>query len=254
MRLVSNGVAEQRQLATRCIVLHPAILTVTLFLLGLGLRWAYYFPNLRRILPALFLFTVLVTTCTLLVLHHATRGYLHHAEKVGTVAWLREGLRRGRSNSNNNSSKNNHLPPEDDIIIAQNGNDEVIGCLVLRTARTNALNEGHPSANGARAWRSHHRHSGSFSSYTSPTSAGRLTGVIRAWTVNPSYRHKGAGLALMEEAVAICRARRLDGPIFADDHANSQRYLPRIFNRAFEAQDQRARGVLMKVIEGVTKN
>lgn len=253
LRLIASSIAEQRQLAVRCILLHPVVLTATLLLLGLGLRWVYYIRNIYRTLPAIFLFSVLVTTCVLLVLHQATRGYLHHSETVGTVAWLREGLRRGRSNSNGNSSKNTHPPAEDDIIIAQDGNDELIGCLVLRTARTNALTQGHPSANGARAWRAHHRRSSSCSSYTSPMSAGRLTGVVRAWTVNPSYRRQGAGLALMEEAVAICRVRRLDGPIFADDHAHSQRYLPRLFNHEFEVRDQHARRVLTDVIQGVTK-
>lgn len=59
---------------------------------------------------------------------------------------------------------------------------------------------------------------------------------------------------LLESAVSICRVRRLDGPIFAEEHhALATKLLPWIFNKGFEKQEEWARSLLREVIEGERK-
>jgi hypothetical protein len=203
---------------------------------------------------------VIGTTCmvaALIAIHRATRGYLKLAEIVQTPAWLKKGLylRNNHNNhhggdgsaggSKNHNHRRNSLIPEDEILLTKY-HDEIVGVLVLRTARTNALTSGAPSANGMRALR--HRHSNS-------SSSGRLTGVIRAWAVKPTYRYRGIGIGLLESAVSICRTRRLDGPIFADERLHSAhvpgfRMLPWPFNGEFQKSEDWAGGLLREVIEG----
>lgn len=219
------------------------------------------------------------------IVERATRTYLTMASAVGDLAWLREGpyhnnkhhhhhhnRNRNHHGSAGGSSKHSHhnsMPLEDEILITKDHHGDVVAALVLRTARTNALTSGAPSANGMRALR--HRHSNSnstssssssssfsSSSSSSPSSSGRLTGVIRAWTVAKPYRQQGLGRELLESAVSICRVRRLDGPIFADHdherlcsaHASGLRTLWWPFNGGFALVEERAKEGLKAVIEG----
>jgi Acetyltransferase (GNAT) family len=76
-----------------------------------------------------------------------------------------------------------------------------------------------------------------------------MKGVIRGWTVKNRYRRKGIGLGLLEEAVKICADRGWSGPTFADDHANSGRILPSIFNGGFDRRDKMARDMLERALE-----
>ena len=113
---------------------------------------------------------------------------------------------------------------DDEIIMTKFGN-RVIGVLILRIGR----GESSPTSRGNRNKKK------SFAS-------------IRAWVVVPRYQRKGIGGGLLEEAVRICRERGCT-PTFADDHANSGRVLPAIFNRAFDTQETKARDMLGSVIE-----
>lgn len=250
LNLIADSVVEQRLVAIRSILLHPVVLGVA-FVVALFLtRSAYYeLPGNRRTVGIISVVTVMVAW---IALHQTTKSYLTWATTVADPAWLRDGLyqRSPPSNGSAGGSKQHHghhnsMPSEDEVLITKH-HGKVVGVLVLRTARTNALSSGAPSANGVRALR--HRH-------TNSSSSGRLTGVIRAWTVDPSHRHHGFGSTLLESAVSICRLRRLDGPIFADEHLYSAhvpglKMLPWPFNRAFEKSEDRAKESLKVAIEG----
>ncbi|KAH0545548.1 hypothetical protein FGG08_000379 [Glutinoglossum americanum] len=81
---------------------------------------------------------------------------------------------------------------------------------------------------------------------------GRRKALIRGWAVRIRFRGKGVGGNLLEEGVKIARERLGGGDVevaFADDHANSPRILPNMFNGPFEKRDARARKALEGVLE-----
>lgn len=254
LRLIADSIVQQRLLAVRSILLHPAVLTLSLLILTILVRSAYRNPLTNG--PVVSVIGAMLVAAALIALHRATRRYMTLAEIVRNPCWLKEGLylrnnHGGGDGSAGGFKNHNHrrgsLMPEDEILLTKY-HDEIVGVLVLRTARTNALTSGAPSANGRRALR--HRHSNS-----NNASVGRLTGVIRAWTVTPSHRYRGIGIGLLESAVSICRTRRLDGPIFADERLHSAhipgfRMLPWPFNADFQKMEDWATGLLRDVIEG----
>ncbi|PCH04621.1 Acyl-CoA N-acyltransferase [Penicillium occitanis (nom. inval.)] len=259
LQLIAESIREQRSLAIRSILLHPAILAVAFLILTIIIRCALHAPQQKAPAPCFIGTGILIAA--LIAAERATRKYLTLASAVGDSSWLREGLYQQQRNNNNGpagGSKHQHshshshshsrrdsMPLEDEILITKD-HDQVVGALVLRTARTNALSSGAPSANGMRALR--HRHSNS-------STSGRLTGVIRAWTVKSTHRQRGLGLTLLESAVSICRVRRLDGPIFADEQLHSA-HIPGLrtlcwpFNAGFEKIEEHAKDCLKGVIEG----
>ncbi|EED23282.1 conserved hypothetical protein [Talaromyces stipitatus ATCC 10500] len=265
LKLIAESIREQRSLAIRSILLHPAVLTVTFLLFTVLIRCVLHAPQKRA--PVACCIGAGILIIALLAAERATRKYVTLASTVGDSTWLREGLyqqqqqppqqQQQRNNHNNGTaggskhhhshshSHHNSMPLEDEILVTKD-HDEVVGALVLRTARTNALSSGAPSANGMRALR--HRHSNS-------STSGRLTGVIRAWTVKSTHRQRGLGLSLLESAVSICRVRRLDGPIFADEQLHSA-HIPGLrtlcwpFNAGFEKVEEQAKDCLKGVIEG----
>lgn len=256
LRLIADSVVQQRLLAVRSIFFHPAVLTLTLLFLTLLVRSAYRNPVANG--PFVSVVGTIFVAAALIAIHRATRRYMALANTVRNPTWFKEGLYQrnnhgngdgsaGGSKNQNHNHRRNSLMPEDEILLTKYC-DEIVGVLVLRTARTNALTSGAPSANGMRALR--HRHSNSNSA-----SSGRLTGVIRAWAVNPTHRYRGIGIGLLESAVSICRTRRLDGPIFADEslhsaHVPGLRMLPWPFNGNFQKMEDWAVGLLRDVIEG----
>lgn len=262
LKLIAESIREQRSLAIRSILLHPAVLAVAFLILTIIFRCALHAPQQRA--PVACCVGIGILVAALIAVERTTKKFLTLASTVGDSMWLREGLyqqqqQQQQRNSNNGTaggSKSQHshshshsrrdsLPLEDEIIITKD-HDQIVGALVLRTARTNALSSGAPSANGMRALR--HRHSNS-------STSGRLTGVIRAWAVKSTHRQRGMGLTLLESAVSICRVRRLDGPIFADEQLHSA-HIPALrtlcwpFNSGFEKVEEQAKDCLKGVIEG----
>ena len=57
------------------------------------------------------------------------------------------------------------------------------------------------------------------------------------------YRKKGIGTGLLEAAVSQCRSRGWPGPVFAEQHANSARLVPRWFHASFEREGEAGEGV-----------
>lgn len=220
LNLVAEGVLEQRQIAAKCVVYHPVVLAISLIvflsvakLLYTGLASDYVF------MVALWAGYGLVG---LTAVRHLVGQYLKLAEKAGSWSWLSEGSVNGISQR------------RDEILVTKSG-DEVVGVVVLRTAKT-VTGAGTP----------HTRIAGVRSSRRK--SSARWTGIIRAWTVKAQYRQQGIGASLLKEAVSYSRLRALDGPMFADDHANAGKVLPPIFNSKFEEQENWARSYLERII------
>ncbi|KAM0715976.1 hypothetical protein Q7P37_008490 [Cladosporium fusiforme] len=74
-------------------------------------------------------------------------------------------------------------------------------------------------------------------------------GEIRAWTVRLKYRGKGVGAALLEDAVKEARKKSAESLEFAEDHANSKRILPMIYNSKFDERERKSRELLQDLLE-----
>ncbi|EDN06053.1 acetyltransferase [Histoplasma capsulatum] len=243
LRLVADTVAEQRQLAAKCILAHPAILGPSTML----------FLTIAKLLHTgspsdLVLTLALWSLCNLLALlaiRSMVRGYATIAEHVGSWAWL-------AADSVNGTSQR-----RDEVLVARCAG-EIVGVLVLRIAKTKAtaaaaVARPGGAANGAGvgigSMTGMGPGAGPLKSRSSRRkSSARWTGIIRAWSVKQSHRRCGVGTRLLEEAVGYCRLRNLDGPFFADDHANATQVLPGMFHGSFLAHDRWARGFLEQLI------
>lgn len=230
LRLIADSILQQRFIAVRSVFLHPIILCLALLVHAIVARWFLRRP--RDTILVAFSYTVFILSVAF-AMAYVTREYGEFAKQTATRTWLTQ-FHQARHPQ---SPSNNKAILEDDILVAKY-DSKVVGVLVLRTARTHAFMAGAPSGPP----RNHRRRS-------SHSSHARLTGIIRAWTVKTSYRRKGIGTDLLRQAVEVCRQRRLDGPVFADEHANAVRVLPRIFNADFERKQNMARELLMDVIE-----
>ncbi|PGH14123.1 hypothetical protein AJ79_03240 [Helicocarpus griseus UAMH5409] len=217
LSLVSESVAQQRQIAAKCIIFHPAVLAASIMtFLTIGKLLYTGSPS------DLVLMLALWSACGLfavLTIRYMVKGYTALAERVGNWSWLSE------------SSVNGVSQRRDEILVTKFG-DDIVAVLVLRIAKT-VTNTGIP---GMRPRSSRRK------------SSARWTGIIRAWSVKQSERHRGVGTRLLEEAVAYCRLRSLDGPVFADDHANAAQVLPGVFHGKFVEHDRWARRFLERVI------
>lgn len=217
LELTAESVSQQRQVAVKAIILHPTILAITIliFLTTVKLLYTGSLSDMILMMTA----WVVCSVFALLVIKYMLRGYSDVVERVGSWPWLSESSIHGASHK------------RDEILVAKE-NGEVIGVLVLRIAKAMTA----PGIPGVRP-RSARR-----------KSSARWTGIIRAWTVKRTHRGQGIGTRLLRDVVANCRLRTLDGPIFADDHANSAKLLPRMFNVVFEKQEKWAREVLERTI------
>lgn len=65
-------------------------------------------------------------------------------------------------------------------------------------------------------------------------------GFVRAWTVRLKYRHKGVGAALLEDAVSAAKKKGAESLEFAEDHANSRRVLPKLYNGTLNYYEAKA--------------
>ena len=219
LHLVADSVSQQRQTAVQAVLFHPYVVAVTcmVFLSSLKILYAGSPSDLVLMIAVWTTYSMI----GLLVIKRLVNGYDDISTKVGDWSWLSESSVSGVSHK------------RDEVLVAQCEN-KIVGALVLRMAKT-VTGAGTPGvrSSGIRSRRK---------------SSARWTGIIRAWTVKESDRLEGIGLRLLEEAVANCRLRSLDGPIFATDHANSTRVLPQVLNGAFEKQEIWARTVLERTI------
>jgi GNAT superfamily N-acetyltransferase len=227
LKLIADSVAQQRQLAATALICHPLILALYVATLAILTK---LFCKGRSADLAIVLTTGAVVTMTGLIgIRWAVGGYLVRAEEVGTWDWLDEGEGRGWGRWE-----------EDEVLVTRLG-EEVIGALVIRGVRG--------SEPGGAGGRNHAKKRQRSNSSAGGNGSSRTKGVIRAWTVRQKFRREGVGGALLEEAVCWCRERGWNGPVFADDHANSGRVLPGMFNGGFEKRETRARRMLESYIE-----
>ena len=215
LKLVADSVAQQRQAASRAVILHPATLSGAIVL----------FAIMARILDTTTLFTTTagMLMAGMLAVRWYTAGYIQLAEQIG-FKWLEEYSKNNhkghyRSNSNSSGSGSGHSngnggspTNRDPIVLIAKWGDEIIGALVLRVVKR------------------------------------ERKGYVRAWTVKLKYRTKGVGRGLLEEGAKVVWGRGGRGMIFEDNHANAGRVLPDFFNAQFEKREVRAREVLAEVV------
>ncbi|KAF2166107.1 hypothetical protein M409DRAFT_66978 [Zasmidium cellare ATCC 36951] len=107
-----------------------------------------------------------------------------------------------------------------DVIITKFGN-EVIGACIIEWV------SGDSRKGKKKAWR----------------------GYIKGWTVILRYRHKGVGKALLEDAVKEAKKKGAESLEFADDHANSTRILPKMYNGAMDRNERKSIEMLADLCE-----
>ncbi|KAG6249384.1 hypothetical protein E4U23_002207 [Claviceps purpurea] len=203
MRLVTDSIAQQRQVASFSVIVHPVCLA------GLVAGCAsIYSLHAKRDLG-----TALIMMCGLAIAYLAavrllTAQYIRLAEGLKWKQWIT------RPDGN-----------EDYVLAARFGN-EIIATLVLRIVASGA-----PAA----ASRSTKK--------TRPSSLAKGgSGIIRAWTTRYKYRGKGIGGDMLRLAVLTTRSKcGQDARVSFDPaHANSARPLPDLFNRSFTKREERA--------------
>lgn len=232
LHLVSDSVAQQRQLAAQSLIFHPLILAF--WIACLAVIHQFFYKGKAGDLAIVLTTGAGVTMAGLLGVRWCVGGYLVEAERVGTWSWLDGGEGRARGDD------------EDEILVTSFG-EEVIGAVVLRGVRDTDSSGSGAGKGGKKRQRSHSGSGGHANSHA--TGKKSRKGVIRAWTVRQKYRGKGVGGALLEETVKLCQEQGWTGPVFATDHANSARVLPGIFNGGFEARERKARAMLEKCVE-----
>lgn len=221
LHLIADSVAQQRQLASQAVTLHPGVLA--LLVLALGLVYQNFYRGARSDLAVVGTTSAGVIMAFLVSVRYFSRGYIEEAESVGTWKWLGKGR-----------NDEDAVGDEDEVLLSRFG-DEAIGALILRGVREQIANSG----SGNNSPRKRRQNSGGKNA--------SVTGKIRGWVVKYRYRRKGVGAELLEEAVKICQEKGWQGPEFAEGHANSARLLPNTFNGGFNKTERKAKEMLEKV-------
>ncbi|KIV87739.1 hypothetical protein PV11_03264 [Exophiala sideris] len=210
LHLLADSVAQQRQVASNFVILHP--LSLGTFVLLFGMIYQYMYKGERSDWMLIGTTSAGVLMSMLVTVRWLAGGYIDEAERIGTWKWLDQGRDADASPA---------VGESDEILLTRFG-DEVIGTVIVRGERDTGASK-KPRRNA-------------------PT-----TGIIRGWTVKRRYRGKGIGQGLLEEATKLCQTKGWGGPDFADDHAHSTRIMPATFNTGFKKRDRKAREMLEKV-------
>ncbi|PYH72803.1 uncharacterized protein BO88DRAFT_170219 [Aspergillus vadensis CBS 113365] len=280
LHLIADSIAQQRQLAARSMLTHPAMLSCLTFFLII----TYFFTRALSTTSSSegddtwpYLLLITWPACImvyLLAAAHTTHPYLEKAGRTGTWVWLWRGgtrykhRRRERSPSpsrpassslsstskvgddtrvqkyHHKAERHEEDEKEEDIILVTKYHDRVIGTLVLRIIHTEEELWGHVRDAVVREQLYQQRNA------PSPPATGfcqPVVGVIRAWTVQQHLRGIGVGRSLLENAVRICRERGINGPVFSDCHANEVLGLPVVCNGEVVRRERWAREVLERV-------
>ncbi|KAJ4368206.1 hypothetical protein N0V83_006562 [Neocucurbitaria cava] len=196
LRLVADSVAQQRQVSSKVLMVHPISLAGYLAIVAIAAQYMLRWYNDKMMVAT----TVGgITMSFLIFIRWMTGPYIGIAEDIN-LEWL----------------------GEDRLIVSKWGED-IIGALVLGWADNDAAKK-----RGRRR---------------------RGKAVVRAWTVKLKYRGKGVGEGLLEEAVKVAGERGADGIVFDQDHANSKRIMPAVFNGFLDKQEVKAEKALQKVAD-----
>ncbi|KAL9628109.1 MAG: hypothetical protein Q9164_007390, partial [Protoblastenia rupestris] len=208
LKLIADSVAQQRQAASKAVIIHPATLSATVALTAIMAR----FMEVSMLLTT----SIGLTMAALLATRFYTSGYLAKAEAINWT-WLENTSHTtepNNSNGNGNGSptKKSGSKNEDPIVLVSKWGDQIIGALVMRMVKR------------------------------------ERKGYVRAWTVKLRYRKKGIGRGLLEEAAKVVWGRGGRMMEFETQHANSHRVLPAFFDGPFENNEMHARNMLSDVV------
>lgn len=230
LQLISDSVAQQRQLAARSLILHPIVWApMLLFIPYLLAKRAHDSSDWLVIVITM----ACIMTCIMTVIKMVVNGYLEAAERVGRWSWLYGD--RWLHNRCRKTHQAGHgldwssLSTKADYVFITRLGEEVMAAIVIRIVDTwdrdlDKDERSRPSEFG--------------STYL------RKKVCIRAWTVKQCYRGQGVGLALLRFVIRWALDSDLEHLVFADDHAHSLRVLPTFFNKKMDKQDARARDTL----------
>lgn len=230
LQLISDSVAQQRQLAARYFILHPIVwapmlLSIPYLLVGR----AHDSSDWLVIVITMACIMIFIMTVVKIVVN----GYLEAAERVGRWSWLygdRWIQNRFRKTRQAEQSLGwNALSTKVDYVFSTRFGEEVIAAIVIRIVDT-------WDPDPDKDERSRSTEFGS--TYL------RKKICIRAWTVKQRYRRQGVGLALLRFVIRWALDSDLEYVVFADDHAHSLRVLPTFLNKKMDKQDARARDTL----------
>ncbi|KAI4165573.1 MAG: hypothetical protein LQ342_000986 [Letrouitia transgressa] len=276
LRLITDSIAQQRQLAASALLTHPSLLSPFILLLAI----------LSRLLdpPVFFTTAAGAIMIALLAVRTATAAYLRRAESVG-LAWL--------ENPN----------PTPFFFFAQaHGHDKGAagggggGSVAARHSRTSSTSSAHSHSSSASSSSSPragnveptvtHEDILATSSGGGGKNGGRKRGgsrgdetvvlvtrwgeeiigavalrcprkekkaYLRAWTVRAKYRGKGVGRALLEEGVRYVWGRGIRGVEVEGGNIYSQKVLPDMFNKGFVEREVKARETLEDVVAAQRK-
>lgn len=237
LHLISDSVAQQRQIAARSLLLHPVCwLPIIASIPYLIVERAHDSSDWLVILIIIAcIMTVVMTIVKIIV-----RGYLDEAEKVGRWSWLygHRWIKTRMGNMCRAEKAGRHPRDErDDYVFITRLGKEVIGAVVLRIIDT-WERDTDPGFELGREVKRRHPMSYLMNTYH------RKKVCIRAWTVKRQYRGQGIGHSLLGFVVRWALNNDLEFIFFADDHAHSLRVLPRFLNKDMDRQDDRAKNTL----------
>ncbi|KAJ5773662.1 Acyl-CoA N-acyltransferase [Penicillium paradoxum] len=210
LKLVARSVAEQRQVVGKHLIYHPIVLVFVAILLAFTIKLIYHDPS-----NWLFILVTgaLVPSIALHYVLDLVSGYVHEAERVGTLNWL-YGHDPGRETDASSPGADPPFNTDNGItiVLIHRLKRRIIGTLVMSVVcRDAGLN--------------------SDTIMLSIPTGEPYKAFIRAWTVRQQFRGYGIGTALLDEAVRICDEKKWQAPRFATRHANSLRLLHPMFHR-----------------------
>lgn len=135
-KLIADSVAQQRQLAARAVIFHPVWLAAMVAVFGVIYKLLYHDSS---DLPLIGTTGAGCVMAGLTVVRVFTGGYIEHAERVGTRAWL-----QGDEDSSD----------EQEILVTKFG-ESIIGAVVVRGVR-----DGRKVHGVIRGWTVHQKYRG----------------------------------------------------------------------------------------------
>ncbi|KAJ5691922.1 hypothetical protein N7462_001345 [Penicillium macrosclerotiorum] len=250
IRLIADSVAQQRQMAARAVLFHPAI-WMLFAIIAVVIFYSDRIEQLDRLQP--YLNTMDNTTCflisigVLMTFAHAVQWRLHgyiDAAEAKTINWLFS-LDDGDTVVSVSSGRGQQVEKRyigvgkrDIVLVIRNeattGESGLIGTLVIRVEPINESDRAEDKTGKE-------RDKAAVLPLVAPE---KCRAIIRAWTIQQDRRSRGLGSCLVEDTVALCASYGWHGPEFAPDHANALRILPRMFNQSMDRTEEYARKTL----------